>query len=78
MGQRNVPVSAVPLFRLDLASTGSGGSPADVAVQDVFLVTNDSMTRVGGNLSGPTARLETTVPIPRPARRRSGSSTPWW
>jgi hypothetical protein len=64
MGQRNAPLSAAPRFRLDLAATAAGGSPADVAVQDVFLITNDSMTRIGGNLSGPTARLEMTLPIP--------------
>ncbi len=73
MGQRNVPFSNAPRFRLDLTSAAVGGNPADVAVKDVFIVTNDGPVRVGGNLTGATARIETTLPI-----NQDGSNTERW
>jgi hypothetical protein len=63
MGQRNVPLSGSPRFRLDLTSAAFGGNPAGVAVQDVFLVTNDGPVRIGGSLTGPFQRIETSLPI---------------
>src|SRR5207245_238038 len=70
MGQRNVPEAQSLHFRLDLTSRAVSGNPADVAVQDVFIVCNNGMTRIGGGLTGATKRIEADLPVNLGASRQ--------
>lgn len=72
MGQRNVPLTNAPRFRLDLTSVAVSGFPADVSVAQAFIVGSDGNVTIGENLTGPTARIEMTLPVDigGPARER--------
>jgi hypothetical protein len=63
MGQRNVPLSTSPRFRLDLTSVAVGGNPADVNVKAIYLVTNSGETQISGPRTGATTRVEVSVPV---------------